>query len=63
MAIPAQIKPAAWGAVGGAIAAMIIGFVEALLSPSTIDTAFRRQNTPTRKSRRLGGDVNFCLLV
>jgi hypothetical protein len=26
MAIPAQIKPAAWGAVGGAIAAMIIGF-------------------------------------
>jgi len=27
MAIPAQIKPAAWGAVGGAIAAMIIGFV------------------------------------
>jgi hypothetical protein len=27
MAIPAQIKPAAWGAAGGAIAAMIIGFV------------------------------------
>src|SRR5829696_5866951 len=27
MAIPAQVKPAAWGAVGGAIAAMIIGFV------------------------------------
>jgi len=27
MAISAQIKPAAWGAVGGAIAAMIIGFV------------------------------------
>ena len=26
MAIPAQVKPAAWGAVGGAIAAMIIGF-------------------------------------
>ncbi len=27
MKIPAQVKPAAWGAVGGAIAAMIIGFV------------------------------------
>src|SRR4051794_41942109 len=27
MAIPAQVKPAAWGVVGGAIAAMIIGFV------------------------------------
>src|SRR3954447_1762624 len=27
MALPAQVKPAAWGAVGGAIAAMIIGFV------------------------------------
>jgi hypothetical protein len=27
MAIPAQVKPAAWGAIGGAIAAMIIGFV------------------------------------
>lgn len=27
MAIPAQVKPAIWGAVGGAIAAMIIGFV------------------------------------
>jgi dienelactone hydrolase len=26
MKIPAQIKPAAWGAAGGAIAAMIIGF-------------------------------------
>ena len=26
MAIQAQIKPAAWGAAGGAIAAMIIGF-------------------------------------
>ena len=26
MAIPAQVKPAAWGAVGGAIAAIIIGF-------------------------------------
>jgi len=26
MAIPAQIKPAVWGAIGGAIAAMIIGF-------------------------------------
>ena len=26
MAIPAQVKPAAWGAAGGAIAAMIIGF-------------------------------------
>jgi hypothetical protein len=26
MAIPAQVKPAIWGAVGGAIAAMIIGF-------------------------------------
>ena len=26
MKIPAQVKPAAWGAVGGAIAAMIIGF-------------------------------------
>ena len=26
MAISAQIKPAAWGAAGGAIAAMIIGF-------------------------------------
>ena len=27
MAISAQIKPAVWGAVGGAVAAMIIGFV------------------------------------
>src|SRR3954471_18677241 len=27
MAIPAQVKPAAWGAIGGAIAAMVIGFV------------------------------------
>src|SRR3954464_3043079 len=27
MAIPAQVKPAAWGAIGGAVAAMIIGFV------------------------------------
>jgi hypothetical protein len=27
MKIPAQVKPAVWGAVGGAIAAMIIGFV------------------------------------
>jgi uncharacterized protein YcfJ len=27
MPIPAQVKPAAWGAIGGAIAAMIIGFV------------------------------------
>ena len=26
MQVPAQVKPAAWGAVGGAIAAMIIGF-------------------------------------
>jgi hypothetical protein len=26
MKIPVQVKPAAWGAVGGAIAAMIIGF-------------------------------------
>jgi hypothetical protein len=26
MAIPAQVKPAVWGAIGGAIAAMIIGF-------------------------------------
>ena len=27
MQIPVQVKPAAWGAVGGAVAAMIIGFV------------------------------------
>jgi hypothetical protein len=27
MAIPAQVKPAVWGAIGGAIATMIIGFV------------------------------------
>src|SRR4051812_36255016 len=27
MQIPAQVKPAVWGAVGGAVAAMIIGFV------------------------------------
>ena len=27
MAIPAQVKPAVWGAIAGAIAAMIIGFV------------------------------------
>ena len=27
MKIPTQVKPAAWGAVGGAVAAMIIGFV------------------------------------
>src|SRR5947209_15665624 len=26
MKIPAQVKPAAWGAVAGAVAAMIIGF-------------------------------------
>lgn len=26
MDVPASVKPAAWGAVGGAIAAMIIGF-------------------------------------
>ena len=26
MQVPAQVKPAAWGAAGGAIAAMIIGF-------------------------------------
>lgn len=26
MKIPAQVKPAAWGVVGGAVAAMIIGF-------------------------------------
>jgi len=26
MQIPAQVKPAAWGAAGGAVAAMIIGF-------------------------------------
>ena len=26
MQVPAQVKPAAWGAIGGAIAAMIIGF-------------------------------------
>ena len=26
MKIPSQVKPAAWGAVGGAVAAMIIGF-------------------------------------
>jgi hypothetical protein len=26
MKTPVQVKPAAWGAVGGAIAAMIIGF-------------------------------------
>jgi hypothetical protein len=26
MKIPAQIKPAAWGAVGGAVAAIVIGF-------------------------------------
>jgi hypothetical protein len=27
MNIPASVKPAVWGAIGGAIAAMIIGFV------------------------------------
>jgi len=27
MNIPASVKPAAWGAIGGAIAAMVIGFV------------------------------------
>jgi carbohydrate-binding DOMON domain-containing protein len=26
MQVPAQVKPAAWGALGGAVAAMIIGF-------------------------------------
>ncbi len=26
MKVPASVKPAAWGAVGGAIAAMVIGF-------------------------------------
>lgn len=27
MKMPASVKPAAWGAIGGAIAAMVIGFV------------------------------------
>jgi hypothetical protein len=27
MRIPASVKPAVWGAIGGAIAAMVIGFV------------------------------------
>jgi len=27
MQVPASVKPAVWGAIGGAIAAMIIGFV------------------------------------
>jgi hypothetical protein len=27
MQVPASVKPAIWGAIGGAIAAMIIGFV------------------------------------
>lgn len=27
MNIPASVKPAVWGAIGGAIAAMVIGFV------------------------------------
>jgi hypothetical protein len=27
MKIPAQVKPAIWGAIAGAVAAMIIGFV------------------------------------
>ena len=27
MKVPASVKPAVWGAIGGAIAAMIIGFV------------------------------------
>jgi len=27
MQVPASVKPAVWGAVGGAVAAMIIGFV------------------------------------
>src|SRR4051794_15911618 len=27
MKIPAQVKPAVWGAIAGAVAAMIIGFV------------------------------------
>ena len=27
MQIPASVKPAIWGAIGGAVAAMIIGFV------------------------------------
>src|SRR3954454_9487350 len=27
MQVPAQVRPAAWGAAGGAVAAMIIGFV------------------------------------
>ena len=27
MPVPASVKPAVWGAVGGAIAAMVIGFV------------------------------------
>jgi hypothetical protein len=27
VAIPVQVKPAIWGAIGGAIAAMIVGFV------------------------------------
>ena len=26
MQIPAQVRPAVWGAIGGAVAAMIIGF-------------------------------------
>jgi hypothetical protein len=27
MQVPASVKPAVWGAVGGAVAAMIIGFI------------------------------------
>ena len=27
MQVPASVKPAIWGAIGGAVAAMIIGFV------------------------------------
>jgi hypothetical protein len=26
MQVPASVKPAVWGAVGGAVAAMIVGF-------------------------------------
>jgi len=53
MKVPAEVKPALWGAAGGAIAAMIIGFVwggwvtggtseknAALVAQSAVEQAF-----------------------
>ena len=44
MNIPVEAKPAAWGAVGGAIAAMVVGFNwGGWVTGGTADTASRKQ--------------------